>query len=87
MPANRHQRRAAASRSRQRIGARSSPALRRAGLPKSPLHRLGYALAGLALIGGALVVLLSPHGAHTARGLFFLLILGGVLLFLAIKPL
>ncbi|HVA89025.1 MAG TPA: hypothetical protein VNL71_04210 [Chloroflexota bacterium] len=71
MPSNRRARRARAARARH--GRQSITA------PRGALARVGLALAGLLCIAVALTVLLTPHGAHLARGFSFLLLLGGAL--------
>ena len=79
MPANRRRRRAQAARSRQaRAHAQTREPLR---LPA----RLGLALGGVALTAVAIYLLVTPHGAHTGRGLAFLFLGGLALIVLAIK--
>lgn len=72
MPANRRSRRARAARARR--------APRPAREPLGLGARLGLGLAGVGCIAVALIVLLTPHGTHIARGFGFLLVLGGALL-------
>ncbi len=71
MPSNRRARRARAARARP---GRQGPIA-----PRGALTRVGIAASGILCIAVALMVLLTPHGAHMARGFSFLLLLGGAL--------
>ena len=80
MPANRRRRRAQAARARQ---------ARTQAPPRAHMRmvvRLALGTSGVTLIVISVVVLVNPSGFHTGRGLFFLLLAGGALLVLAIRP-
>jgi hypothetical protein len=72
VPANRRRRRAQAARARH---AMTSPRAE-LGTPA----RLGLAAVGMLCMATGVVVLVTPHGAHLARGFSFLIVLGGALL-------
>lgn len=78
MTANRHTRRVQAARTRRKHGT--------AAAPRSLKSRVALGIGGLAAVTLAVLFLANPRGAHTARGLYFLLVLGGVCLVLALKP-
>jgi hypothetical protein len=72
VPANRRRRRAQAARARHAM-TKHHPELR-------PPVRLGLAAAGVLCMMTGVVVLVTPHGAHLARGFSFLIVLGGALI-------
>ncbi len=72
MPSNRHRRRAQAARGRHTANA-ASPM-------RGPLARVGLGVAGVACIVAAIVVMVTPHGAHMARAFSFLFVVGIALL-------
>ncbi len=47
--------------------------------PLGPPARVGLAAVGVLCIVTGVVVLVTPHGAHLARGFSFLILLGGAL--------
>jgi hypothetical protein len=71
VPSNRRRRRAQAARARH---AATMPRPR-----LGPLARVGLAAAGILCMVTGVVVLVTPHGAHIARGFSFLVLLGGAL--------
>ena len=78
MPANRHRRRAAASRARRGSSVGAGP--RSAGV------RVALGAGGLLLIGLALFLLLEPRTSRSMRGPMFALMLGGALFVAAFVP-
>jgi hypothetical protein len=72
MPSNRHRRRAQAARDRHTDRA-SSPL-------RGPLARICLGAVGVACVVAAIVVMVTPHGAHMARAFSFLFVVGIALL-------